>query len=384
MKNGFRVIDSELHLEEPPNLWEKRLPERYRSRMRIIMPAAGHAQAAGKRYEFDGRILGDTAAFSTLVQKQSLSRVSGDPHLIKARTACAPDVYLEGLDIEGIDVAVLMPTIMLAMATKDDLAPDLALAVCRAYNDWAYEFSQADPLRFKFWGWLPRQDGDLAAEEARRCLEQLGAAGVAMPFLAVNGNLLSDPCFDPLWRELDRLEAPLGLHPASSALTGDLRLRYLGHPRSQLTARVAYEASCVMSCVAELTLGAVLDRFPRMRCVIMESQVAWLPWLLSRLDHLWEMFGPFEDYALALSPSDYFRRQCCAVVDCDEDLATFMIDYGMEDNLLISTDYPHHDSPFPNGISGFLAMPGLSDGCKRKILWDNGARLIGLAERAHG
>jgi len=382
MKDGFHVIDSELHLEEPPDLWAERLPEPYRSRTRIIMPAEGHLKAAGKRYEFDGKIMGDTSAFSTLVQKQSLSRVSADPHLIRARTECAPDVYLEGMDIEGIDVAVLMPTIMLVMATQDGLAADHALAVCHVYNDWAREFTQADPERFKFWGWLPRQNGELAAEEARRCVEQLGAVGVAMPFLSVNGNHLSDPFFDPLWEELNRLGTTLGLHPASIALADDLRLRYLGHPRSQLTARVAYESNRIMSSVAELTLGAVLDRFPQMRCVIMEQQVSWLPWLLSRMDHLWETFGPFEDYSLTLSPSDYFRRQCCAVVDCDEELSRFMVDFGMEDNLLISTDYPHHDSPFPNGVSGFLAMPGLSEGSKRKILWDNAARLLGIGEPA--
>jgi uncharacterized protein len=379
VRDGFRVIDSELHLEEPPDLWSKRLPEPYRSRTRIIMPAEGHRKAAGKRYEFNGKVMGDTSPFSTLVQAQSLQRVDSDPHLVKARTMCTPEVYLEGMEIEGVDIAVLMPTIMLVMVSQDGLDPEHALAVCRVYNDWAHEFTQAAPDRFRFWGWLPRQNGEVAAEEARRCIEELGAAGVAMPFVAVNGHLLSDETFDPLWRELDRLAVPLGLHPASIRLEHDLRSWYLGHRRSQLTARVAYEANRVISSVAELTLGSVLDRFPRMKCVVMEQQVSWLPWLLSRMDHLWEMFGPFEEYGLELLPSEYFRRQCYAVVDCDEELSRFMVDYGMEDNLLISTDYPHHDSPFPNGTKGFLAMPRLTDEAKRRILWDNGAKLLGVA-----
>jgi uncharacterized protein len=379
VRDGFRVIDSELHLEEPPDLWSKRLPEPYRSRTRIIMPAEGHRRAAGKRYEFNGRVMGDTSPFSTLVQAQSLQRVDSDPHLVKARTMCTPEVYLEGMEIEGVDIAVLMPTIMLVMVSQDGLDPEHALAVCRVYNDWAHEFTQAAPDRFRFWGWLPRQNGEVAAEEAQRCIEELGAAGVAMPFVAVNGHLLSDETFDPLWRELDRLAVPLGLHPASIRLENDLRNWYLGHRRSQLTARVAYEANRVISSVAELTLGSVLDRFPRMKCVVMEQQVSWLPWLLSRMDHLWEMFGPFEEYGLELLPSQYFRRQCYAVVDCDEELSRFMVDYGMEDNLLISTDYPHHDSPFPNGTKGFLAMPRLTDETKRRILWDNGAQLLGIA-----
>lgn len=380
MRDRFYVIDSELHLEEPPDLWARLLPEPYRSRTRVLMPPEGHLKAGGKRYEFDGKVLGDTAAFSTLVQKQSVSRVNSDPHLAKARTNCKPEIYLEGMDIEGIDIAVLMPTIMLQMATQDGLGPDHALALCRVYNDWAHEFCQGKPDRFRFWGWLPRQDASLAAQEARRCIEELGAVGAAMPYLAVDGRLLSDAFYDPLWEELNRLQAPVGLHPASSAMKDDIRWRYVGHPRSQLTARVTHEASRVMSSLAELILGGILERYPSMKCVVMESQVSWLPWLLARMDHLWEMFGPFEDYSLSLSPTEYFRRQCYAVVDCDEELSRYAVDYGLGENLLVSTDYPHHDSPFPNGISGFLGLEGLNEETKRAILWANGARLFRLNE----
>jgi predicted TIM-barrel fold metal-dependent hydrolase len=47
----------------------------------------------------------------------------------------------------------------------------------------------------------------------------------------------------------------------------------------------------------------------------------------------------------------------------------------------MSIDFPHHDSPFPRGIESFLALPGLSAESKRKILWDNPAKLFGLESR---
>jgi predicted TIM-barrel fold metal-dependent hydrolase len=66
------------------------------------------------------------------------------------------------------------------------------------------------------------------------------------------------------------------------------------------------------------------------------------------------------------------------VADADEHLARHVVEYGLEDNILFSTDYPHHDSPWPEGVNTFLSLEGLSDEVRRKILWSNGAALYGL------
>jgi predicted TIM-barrel fold metal-dependent hydrolase len=46
-----------------------------------------------------------------------------------------------------------------------------------------------------------------------------------------------------------------------------------------------------------------------------------------------------------------------------------------DDNLVVSTDYPHIDAHFPHAIDEFLEIDGLSDNSRKKILWDNCARL---------
>jgi predicted TIM-barrel fold metal-dependent hydrolase len=48
-----------------------------------------------------------------------------------------------------------------------------------------------------------------------------------------------------------------------------------------------------------------------------------------------------------------------------------------DDNLVISTDWPHDDSRYPHAIDTFLALP-IPAGSKKKILWDNCARLYKL------
>lgn len=377
--HGFRVIDTELHLEEPLDLFEHTLEEPYRSMTRVVGPPEGRLKDGGKRFEIGGRV-GDNSVNESaqLVQKQSARRLRDEPLLLKARTDCRPEVYLEGMDVEGVEVAILMPTLMLGLSAMDDVDPEHMAALCRVYNDWAYTFTRANPRRFKFWAWVPRQDADLAAREARRCVQELGAVGAAMPSPAVNGRLLSDEFFYPLWQELQRLNVPIGFHPSSGHLRDDIRARYRGHRRTGVIQRTMARQFYAATAVAELILGGALEDFPGLQAVVMEAGVSWLPWLLWWMDEQWEMFEPDVDYRLSIRPREYFARQCYAVVDCSEDIARYAVDFGLADRLLMSTDYPHHDSPFPHGVDMFVAHTGIGDEDKRKILWDNGARLFGL------
>lgn len=377
MKRGFRVIDSELHLMEPHDLWERHLPEPFRSRTRFI---SASTLGGGSRVEYGHGVAFDsnTSEIRGLMKRHTERRMAAEPRLALAARSCAPDVYLTDMDVEGIDVAILMPTRMLGLTMVDGLDPEQALAMCRVYNDYAHEFASAAPDRFRFWAWLPKQDARLAADEARRCIEELGAIGVAMPTHGVDDHLLLDDFYEPLWAELDRLGAPLGLHVSTSGKHDNIRVRYQGHPKTEVLMRSIAGVYYAMTCVEELIYGGVLERYPSIKPVVMETSVGWLPWLLWRMDEMWETFGPDAGHTLALRPSDYFRRQCYAVADCDEDLARYVVDYGLEANILFSTDYPHHDSPWPKGVDTFLALDGLSDESRRKILWDNGAALYGL------
>jgi predicted TIM-barrel fold metal-dependent hydrolase len=377
MKSGFNVIDSELHLMEPPDLWEKHLPEPFRSRTKFIHPSALGGAA---RVEYGNGVAYDanTSEIRGLMKRHTERRMASDPRLAFAARNCAPDVWLTDMDVEGIDVAILMPTRMLGLLMVDGLDPEHALAMCRVYNDYAHEFTTAAPERFKFWAWLPKQDARLAAAEARRCMQELGAIGVAMTTHGVDDHLLLDDFYEPLWAELDRLGAPLGLHVSSSAQHDNIRVRYQGHPRTEVLMRSIAGVYYAMTSVEELIYGGVLERYPSIKPVVMETSVGWVPWLLWRMDEMWDTFGPDAGHSLTLRPSEYFRRQCYAVADCDEDLARSVVEYGLENNILFSTDYPHHDSPWPEGVNTFIGLEGLTDTVKRKIMWDNGAALYGL------
>jgi predicted TIM-barrel fold metal-dependent hydrolase len=381
MKHGYRVIDSELHLMEPPDLWERRLPEPFRSRI-----AFRHATSLGGNagVDFGNGVVQEasTSEIRGLMKRHTERRMAEDPRLAHAARNCTPEVWQQGMDEEGIDVAILMPTRMLGLLMVDGLDPEQALAVCRVYNDWAAEFCSFAPERFKFWAWIPKQSAELAAGEARRCIRNLGAIGAAMPTHGVDDHLLLDNFYEPLWAELNELEAPLGLHVSNSAKRDNIRVRYQGHAKTEVLMRAIAGVYYAQTSLGELIYGGVLERYPRLKPVIMETSVGWVPWLLWRLDEMWDTFGPDAGHSLQMRPSDYFRRQCYAVADADESLAGSVVEYGLENNILFSTDFPHHDSPWPEGVNTFLSLASLSDASKRKILWDNGAALYGLRDVA--
>jgi predicted TIM-barrel fold metal-dependent hydrolase len=76
-------------------------------------------------------------------------------------------------------------------------------------------------------------------------------------------------------------------------------------------------------------------------------------------------------------PSEYFRRQCYIALDVDEEPAVVTVNQLGAEYFVVSSDYPHSDGAFPEAMEQFLGLP-LNDEQRRKILWDNCARLYGI------
>ena len=382
-KNGFKVIDSEPHFMEPLELWTENLPEPFRSRTKIVRPNnGGFAEGSSARIEIEG-VEKPPIPSNPMVRQRSLRRIPMVPDLLKVNQNPVPEVYLEGFNIEGIDVGVFMPTSAMRIVRYDGMDPEHSLALCQVYNDYAADFCKSHPDRFKFWAWVPPHDAKLAAGEARRAVEELGAVAVAMTGGAVNGNLLCDEFFDPLWEEMNRLGTAFGMHgpPANFNLKDNYNQRYLGHRGMEVVGNAMTGPVHAQTQLAELIIGGVLERFPNMKPAFLEVNASWLPWFLWRLDDKWETNAPDLEIKLNMLPSEYFKRQCYAVIEPEEEPVKYAIDYMGADNLLFSTDYPHSDSIFPKAVSTFLELEGVSDDDKRKILWNNAAALFGLEAR---
>lgn len=377
-KNGFRVFDSDIHVVEPADLFENHLDAPFRDRIprmqRSDVTGVDTWMINGQSFPVWNEWPEFAAANAGLKEKKAQT-----PHQVRAFERGFDAVTtLEAMDAEGVDVAALFRTIGGTMVIgTDGLDPDYASALCRAYNDWIAQYAGTDSARLKGIALLPLQSVDQAIEEARRAVDELGFVGVTMHLEPVDGRLLYDPEVEPLWDELEKLGTAVCLHGTSTAPgVEDISRKYLRHPAARTLTHTVSFPTQIMGAMAGMVLSGVLERHPGLRVAFLEANCSWLPWFLYRLD---DQQRKYTDSPLALPPSEYFRRQCFISMEADEELVADVLPHFGDEHLVVSTDYPHPDSGFPNVMDEFFELD-LSDETRTKVLWDNCARLYGIAD----
>jgi uncharacterized protein len=163
----------------------------------------------------------------------------------------------------------------------------------------------------------------------------------------------------------------------NTSLKDDAGARYVGHANFHPIAHAIRNPVELMGAIASLTTGGVLERHPTLRAAFLEGTAGWLYWWLWRLDDQWEKFGPGCEHQLSMLPSEYFKRQCYIALDVDEEPAVDVVRKLGAEYFVVSSDYPHSDGAFPEAMQQFFSLP-LGDEARRKILWDNCARLYAI------
>lgn len=375
-QNGFKVMDSDMHVMEPPDLWERYIEPEFKGQ-------CPRGLTEGVR---DLRIVGpDGKPWGMPVVEDRPHRPPGQVYAATeelfrpySERGWTSEVQLGAMDEEGIDVAVLYPSRGLHALSKSDIDPRLAAALARAYNNWLYDFCRADPTRLVGAGMISPFSIEDAVAETRRCVKELGFKAVFLRANVANGRNWHDPYYEPLWSALEELDVALGFHESAASAVrqvGDqfgsnFMLRHLfSHPVE------------LMMAASSMCSGGVLERHPKLRVAFLEGNCSWLPWFLWRLDEHWELFGDVWARELKMRPSRYFERQCFASVEPDEEPVKYVIEHMGSECLVFSTDFPHIDTRFPHAVGMLLELP-ISEQDKRKILWDNCAGYYGMGERS--
>jgi len=386
MKDHLRFVDSDMHVMEPPDLFERYLDPKFKDRVSVKVGADGRPNRGTS-----GLILIDGLPTSDAeVQQYRKRRHSGPTKQTQPLAGSRlqetdrldfaierdynAEAQVMGMEMEGVDIAVLYPTMGLGLLARHGVDPRLSLAICQAYNNWIHEFCQYRPDRLKFVAMLPMHDVHLACRELVRCVRELGAIGSFIRPNLLNGHYWHSNYWDPLYSVHEELNVTWGFHEGVSALYSHMIELY---GENRFYRHVAAHWIEMQQALIAMMIGGVFEFHPKLRVAFLECQNSWVPGLLSRIEWDYPQYRDSHAPYLTLTPKEYFRRNCWAGVEGSEPEIEATAGLIGADRMCVSTDYPHFDSNFPNVSNNLL------EGCSRdtaaKIMM-GGAHLYGFTE----
>lgn len=375
------TVDADGHILEPRDTWIKYIAPRFRDRAIRI----DHDDKGLEVLLIDGKILeavhGRLAGLGGIEMDPAELLTTG---LLKYEDGCPPGSYdpaarITILDQEGIDVALLYPTIGICWEGHVQDAA-LAHAYTEAYNRWLEDFCSHDPRRLVPIMHLNLLDVDLALKEMRRA-HAAGCRGIYLsPDMYARGRRrFDDPALDPFWATAQELGLPIAFH----VVVRDQPTTSYADPLDDANGarfglfNFAFLAIDVMAAFTELLTTGVLERYPRLKVTVLESGANWISAWLDRLDHKFEVMRSRS--ILSMKPSDYFKRQCLVSADPDETITAEVVRHVGAQYFVWASDYPHIDASMGvvREMRERLAPLPASD--QRLVLGENAARFYGLA-----
>jgi predicted TIM-barrel fold metal-dependent hydrolase len=278
------------------------------------------------------------------------------------------------MDALSVDYSCLFPTLMLAVGLHPD--PEMEVQLCWAYNRWLTEKALPEGGgRFYSMLTLPLSDPDAALRQ----IETFGARRYVTGFMitCVRSLAVHHNAHMKIYRALEERGLALAFHSAINP--GEPVFKNLNRFASVHALGFPFYNILHMTNWVTNGLG---ERFPKLPVIWIEGGLAWVPFLMQRLDHEY-MLRSSEYPLLKKKPSDYMRAMYYASQPLEADnmraLACTFEMINAETQLLYASDYPHWDFDLPSRI---WDLPFLSEKAKHNILGGNAARLFKLPPRS--
>lgn len=376
------TVDADGHVLEPRDTWQRYLEPHLRERaIRIardddgvevlLVDGRSHLGLRGRLGALGG-IGMDSTDLMTVGQRSY-------------EDGCPPGGYdaaarLRVMDEEGIDMALLYPTIGIAW---EGLVGDAALATAytRAYNRWIVDFCSANRSRLVPIAHICLMDPAGATAEVKRARDA-GCAGVYLSPDPVSrgGRQFDDASLARFWATVQDLDMPVAFHVV--ARSDSMLAPWLagGDVIGQTVFAFAFLALDVMVAFTSMMTRGLFETYPRLRLAVLEAGSNWITAWLDRLDHKSEVMRAFSP--LRLRPSEYFKRQCLISAEPDESLTGRIVEHLGADYVVWASDYPHLDASFDVVAEIRAKIATLPEVWQRKVLGENALRFYGLSAPA--
>jgi predicted TIM-barrel fold metal-dependent hydrolase len=365
-----RIISTDDHVVEPPDLFRDRMPAALADRApRVVRRKLRHIpNSKGRQWvpdDIDGRWC-DTWEVEDLVLPlmSLLSAIGLDVVDVDVSTydAIHPGAWkqterLADMDANHVEAAMCFPNVFrFAGQTFSERADkDLAIACIRAYNDWILDDWAGGAARGRLLPVtvVPLWDVELAAAEIRRCADK----GSFLATFPENPHPLGFPSlytprdyWAPFFHTCEETGTSVNMHIGSSS-----RMAHATPDAPYIvTSTQTYLNS--QGSLLDFIFSGTLDRHPRLTISYAESQVGWVPYMAERADKLWEHRDANEFGSdLPMPPSHYLRDR---VYFCmfDDEVGLRNRDLIGMSQIAFETDYPHPDTTFPHTKETFVKI----------------------------
>ena len=360
----YRLISGDSHVNEPPDLWTKRVPAAMRDR-------------APRMDDFGTYDAWIVEGIKEPIKFGWTSCAGLEPEQMKAeakfeeirRGGWDPAARVKEQDRDGVDAEVMYPSPIHAIAMVAH--PDEAwhLAMVRAYNDWLSEYVSYAPERFGGMALMPNRGGAKATiAELDRVLDRPGIRGALMGAYP-NGTTVIQPEDDPVWAYLAERGVTLTVHVAlTQTIPAVVKSKLPGYGRF-------FDAPNRM---IEMVFSGMFDRCPTLDVFFAEVDFGWVPYVKEQIDNNFNRLNAVQKFGLKQLPSHYIERHFHFGYMTD----TFGLkhkEYVGAERILWSSDYPHISADWPFSWRTIQSsLSGASAEEREMILHGNAERLFGF------
>jgi predicted TIM-barrel fold metal-dependent hydrolase len=341
-----RIVSADSHVNPPKDLWVRDCPAEFKGRAPRV-----ESGPMGDFWVTDSQVSGAIGLDSSAGRKPEEYKPSGLTYKEMRPGAYDPKARLEDMDVDGVDAEVLY---FGGPVTQYAADPGLRRYVVQRYNDWMVELSKAAPTRLVGLAHIPLLDLDEAQAELRR-VAKLGLRGFHVdPFPDERGGkALWDPAYEPFWSLVEESGLPMSFHIVGPR-KANVQETFSNPTPGIKETFIAIAPMTISETVSTLVFTGILARHPKLRFVLVECGIGWIPYFLERMDQTFNKHRFWTKSVITEKPSTYWYRQGFATFI--QDLAGVAERHraGLK-NIMWSTDYPHSDSTWPKSREALTA-----------------------------
>lgn len=296
-------ISADSHMAEPLDLWKTRMPAKFKDRA----------------LEWPGQRVG----------RGQYRREGG----------WDPVARLKDMAADGVSAEVLYPTRGKSVF-RVDYDAETSEASARVYNDWLIEFCSEAPDRLWGQALLPLFNIENAIVEMDRC-KKAGMVGVTTWLRPPDALPFSSEHYERFWSAAEELEMPVSMHinngygPYAEASQQERTREQDMGQWDTLAFTAGGHKKVAQDTLTHIICSGVFERHPRLKVIVGETEVGWIPFWLEELDKRMRRRN-----VLKQLPSEYFYQHCFATFS-DDRVGGYLLEKYGQDSFLWANDYPH-------------------------------------------